>query len=76
MDICRPHAVYFVKAKGKIGKKVFKITENTYELGEYKLTGNHSFIDMSTRTHYPGEHQLVIIVNGVEKAKKQLMLAW
>jgi hypothetical protein len=58
----------------KTGKKVFRITENTFEPGERKLTGNHSFIDMSARPHYPGEHQLAIIVNGVGKAKKQLML--
>jgi hypothetical protein len=35
---------------------------------------NHSFADMSTRRHYPGEHRIAIIVNGVEKASKSLVL--
>jgi 3-methyladenine DNA glycosylase AlkC len=69
------YAVYFTKAKNKISKKVFKISEKSYPPGEYAVTKKHSFADMSTRKHYPGAHQLAIIVNGVEKAKKSVTLA-
>jgi len=68
------YAVYFAKAKGRTSKKVFKISENSYKQGEYDLSRKHSFTDMSTRKHYPGEHRLAVIVNGVEKAEKSLTL--
>jgi hypothetical protein len=32
------------------------------------------FADMSTRKHNPGRHQIAIIVNGVEKARSEVML--
>ena len=68
------YAVTFAKANNKISKKVFKISEKMYDPGEYKLAKKHSFVDMSTRKHYPGKHQIAIIVNGVEKAKIDLTL--
>jgi 3-methyladenine DNA glycosylase AlkC len=63
------YAVYFMKANGKLSKKVFKITENTYAPGRHEFSKKHSFADQSTRKHYPGEHQIAIIVNGEEKSK-------
>jgi hypothetical protein len=63
------YAVYFMKAKGKHSKKVFKITEKTYAPGRHKFSKKHSFADQSTRKHYPGEHHIAIIVNGEEKVK-------
>ena len=68
------YAVIFAKAKGKTSKKVFKISEKTCSPGEHKVTRGHSFEDMSTRKHYPGEHVITIIINGVEKARGVLML--
>ncbi len=68
------YAVYFAKAKGKTSKKVFKITENMYKPGNHKITGKHSFMDMSTRKHYPGKHQIAIIVNGIQKARIEFVL--
>ena len=53
-------------------KKVFKITENDYDPGIYPIKRKHSFMDMSTRKHYPGKHYLSIIVNGEEKIKPRL----
>jgi len=69
------YAVYFAKAKGKISKKVFKISENTYKPGDHEKSGKHSFADLSTRKHYPGEHKISIIVNGVEKTQAIFTLA-
>ncbi len=68
------YIVYFAKASGKVGKKVFKITENTYQPGEQVFTRKHSFADMSTRKHHPGKHEIAIVVNGVEKAKEAVRL--
>ncbi|MFC1633858.1 DNA alkylation repair protein [Planctomycetota bacterium] len=68
------YIVHFVKASGKTSKKVFKITENTYSPDEHTVKKKHSFMDMSTRKHHPGEHRITIVVNGVEKAQKTLTL--
>jgi len=68
------YAVYFVKAKGKLSKKVFKITEKEYESGTFTITRKQSFQEQTTRKHYPGTHQISIIVNGEEKAKASFEL--
>ena len=66
-DVCQ--------ARGKVGSKVFQITENTYKPGEHTFSCKHAFADLSTRKHYPGSHDIAIIVNGVEKAKHAFRLA-
>lgn len=63
------YVVYFVKAKGKLSPKIFQYSEKVYTPGSYSMTKKHSMMDQSTRKHYPGEHQLAIIINGVEKAR-------
>ncbi len=68
------YIVHFAKASSKITKKVFKITEKSYAPGRYVVNKKHSFADMSTRKHHPGEHRLMIVVNGVEKAQETLTL--
>jgi hypothetical protein len=62
------YAVYFVKAKGKLSKKVFKITEKDYDPGTHSISKKQSFQEQTTRKHYPGTHQISIIVDGEEKA--------
>jgi 3-methyladenine DNA glycosylase AlkC len=62
------YAISYVKAQGKLSRKVFKLTENTFPAGTRNLRRKHSFADMSTRKHYPGIHHLGIILNGEEKA--------
>ncbi len=68
------YIMYFAKARGKVGKKVFQITENSFAPGDREFTRKHSFFDMSTRKHHPGEHQISIVVNGREKSKKSFRL--
>lgn len=68
------YAVYYMKANGKLSKKVFKITENTYAPGTHSFKRKQSFADMSTRKHYPGEHRISIIINGEEKAVTSFQL--
>lgn len=67
------YAVDFVKARGN-GRKVFKITEREFAPGTYPLRRRHSFADLSTRTHYPGEHRLTVIVNGHPQAEATVTL--
>ncbi len=61
------YALDFVKLGGKVSRKIFKITENTYREDKPILfSKKHSFKDLSTRRHNPGEHKLTIIINGKE----------
>jgi len=68
------YAVFFVKAKGQLSKKVFKLTENNYSPGKYPISRGHTFEDMSTRKHFAGKHHISIIVNGIEMAKTSFEL--
>jgi len=61
--------VTFVKARAKRSSKVFQIREGTYPPGVHPISRKFSFVDRSTRKHYPGRHQFTIVVNGVEKAE-------
>jgi len=68
------YAVFYVKANGKLSKKVFKITENDYRPGTHSFSKKQFFGDMSTRKHYPGTHSISIIINGEEKEKASFEL--
>ena len=57
--------IHFVKARGKTGAKVFKL--KTIELGPRQtmvLSKRVSLAEMSTRKHYPGRHQVDVVING------------
>jgi len=62
-------AVHYVKPSGRSSRKVFQIREASFDPGSHLISKKRSFADQSTRKHYPGEHQISIIVNGVEMAK-------
>jgi len=61
------YAIDYVKANGRLSRKVFKISEGCYERRK-KISRKQSFKDLTTRKHYPGEHNLTIIINGCEMA--------
>ena len=63
------YAVFYVKSNGKLSKKIFQISENSVEPGDYFFKRKQTFEDMSTRKHYPGTHAIAIIVNGEEKTR-------
>jgi hypothetical protein len=64
-----------MKANGKTQPKVFKIAERLFNPGQKMLFSKiHSFKDLTTRKHYPGIHQLVIIVNGIAKQQVSFLL--
>ncbi len=57
--------VHFVKANGRPSPKVFALKE--FELqphGSVRLTKTISIAQHTTRTHYPGEHRVEVLVNG------------
>lgn len=51
-----------------------RLKDDTLAPGDYPINRKHSFVDMSTRKHFPGEHRSVLIVNGVEKAEQTFQL--
>lgn len=62
-------AVHYMKSNGKHSKKIFQIIEKTFAPGSHSFNRKLSFIDMTTRKHYPGPHPIAVIVNGEEKAR-------
>ncbi len=59
------YAVTYAKKDKKRSRKVFKFSEKSLPAsGNLFLSTKHSFRQMSTRQHYPGKHQLELIING------------
>lgn len=69
------YGIYFVKANGQTSRKLFLLSDKTVPGGS-KLTGRrkHGWSDLTTRRHYPGEHRIVLVVNGEEVAEDTLWL--
>ncbi|WP_314589522.1 hypothetical protein [Paenibacillus terrigena] len=69
------YGIYFVKAKGQTSRKLFLLTDRTVPGGTV-LNGrrSHNWADLTTRRHYPGEHRIVLVVNGVEVAETTMEL--
>ena len=58
-------AVHYIKANGKPRPKVFKWKQMEMAPGSSKaLSKKLNLSDLSTRTHYAGEHRVDIIING------------
>ncbi len=69
------YGIDYKKANGSHNRKIFKITENSYQPGEkISFHRSQSFRNMTTRKHYPGEHSIALIVNGKELAVREFML--
>ncbi len=64
------YGIEYQTLSGKISNKVFKIKELELLPGQSDLIARHqSFQDFTTRKHYPGPHQLRILVNGMALAE-------
>lgn len=62
------YAVYYRKQNGQLSKKVFKISEREYLPGQKEnIRRNQKFVIITTRTFYPGQHKIAVIVNGAEQ---------
>lgn len=62
------YGIDYVKSNGKRNRKIFQISEIIMNENEKKsYTKKHSFVDLTTRKHYPGIHSITLIVNGTER---------
>lgn len=62
-------AVHYVKASGQPRAKVFKLKTLELAPGQtVSLVKKLSLDQMSTRTHYPGRHQVDAVINGQARA--------
>jgi len=67
--------VHYIKDRGSISTKTFKWAEKTIAPKEtLSLVKQHSFRNLSTRTHYSGEHLIEVLVNGKVSARMSLRL--
>ncbi|WP_298845270.1 DNA alkylation repair protein [Clostridium sp.] len=63
------YGIYFAHARGKTSRKLFLLFDKIVDGGQC-LAGTkiHKWADLTTRKHYPGEHRIVILINGSEVA--------
>jgi 3-methyladenine DNA glycosylase AlkC len=58
------YAIDFAGKTGKTRHKVFQLLERTVNEPYLQLSRSYRFVDMTTRKHYPGAHQLHLVING------------
>jgi 3-methyladenine DNA glycosylase AlkC len=71
-EACRvrlEYAVEYARPEGKVSRKVFQIKEESFAPGTHVISRKLTLADQSTRKHYPGQHRITIIVNGVGMAE-------
>lgn len=69
------YCIDYLTSSGKVSRKVFKLTENSFEPNdEVELRRRQSFKNFTTRKHYPGKHRLRILVNGKESAAGEFIV--
>jgi 3-methyladenine DNA glycosylase AlkC len=69
------YGIDYMKSNGKGNRKLFKITENTYQPGQtYTFKRAQSFRNLTTRKHYAGQHTLAVVINGQELAVKKFIV--
>jgi 3-methyladenine DNA glycosylase AlkC len=69
------YGMHFMKANGSLSKKIFKISEKQIDAkSQHHVNRKQSFRPISTRKYYPGRHEISVIINGEEKARKTFEL--
>jgi 3-methyladenine DNA glycosylase AlkC len=69
------YAIDYQTLSGKVSKKIFKVTENTFEPSlPYYFKRKQSFKDFTTRKHFKGKHCLRILSNGKELASTEFFV--
>jgi len=70
------YGLYYQKANGSLSRKVFKMSEKHYApLSRTDITRKQSFKVITTRKYHIGEHQISLIVNGIELQKLGFQLS-
>ena len=69
------YAIYFLLKNGKLSRKVYKISEGSFAKQEARSVERfHNLKIITTKKYYPGGHEIAIIANGKELAKKPFIL--
>lgn len=69
------YAVHFMRANGNTNAKVFKWKNLRLKPGQTaELKKSHPFKTITTRRHYPGTHQITVLVNGKPHAQAEFSL--
>jgi 3-methyladenine DNA glycosylase AlkC len=69
------YCVYFVRANGSTGAKVFKWTSVVLDAGEtINLSKKQPLRPVTTRSYYPGVHRVTLQVNGAAMAEAAFTL--
>jgi 3-methyladenine DNA glycosylase AlkC len=64
-DLLIDYAVHYMKANGQSRPKVFKLKRITLERdATISLTIGVTLADLTTRKHYPGRHDIDVLING------------
>lgn len=64
------YSIHYMKKGGGVSEKEFKWTGRELGPGEtLTVEKNQTIRDYSTRKHYPGKHQIEVMVNGEMLAK-------
>lgn len=69
------YGIDYIKANGKPSRKAFLLSDKTVSGGvTLNAKRKHSWADLSTRKHYPGEHKIVLLINGLEVSSTSIKL--
>ena len=64
-DLLLDYKIFFQTKSGKMSPKVLKLKKVRVEKGEkIEISKKYSFAPKTTKTFYPGEHRLEILING------------
>ena len=66
--------MHFLRKNSQHNKKVFKLSEGTYETKSKSFSKKYSFKPISTRVYYKGLQKVSILVNGETLIEKEFML--
>jgi len=58
------YRIGYLKKNGKLSFKVFQWAKPKWQGQPLQLARQQAFVDLTTRKHYPGQHQLEIWLNG------------
>lgn len=61
------YGIDFVKASGRTSRKTFLLSDKIVPGGaRLSAIRTHRWSDLTTRRHYPGDHRIVLLINGCE----------
>lgn len=58
------YKIGYRKKSGQLNYKVFQLSNTNWTGQNLKFERRQSFVDLTTRKHYPGQHHLQIMLNG------------